>query len=106
MVYLKHTTESQVLFIPREGRQARGRLSLKAYSSINLFGFVDEVIDTNTSALYFRLSISLKENVQPGEYEYVLSDEDGELSSGVLVIGDLANPIEYNNVTEYEQYEN
>jgi hypothetical protein len=43
--------------------------------------------------------------VQPGEYRYSFSDEIGELSTGLLVIGDLQNPIEYINETEYEQYE-
>lgn len=106
MVYLKHTTSEQSLFIPKEGRYASGRLHFKAYSTINRFGFSDAVVDDNTSALYFRFSISLKENIPTGEYEYTLSDEVGVLSTGILVVGDLESPIEYNKVSEYEQYEN
>ena len=106
MIYLKHTTDAQVLFIPKEGRRAKGKMAFKAYSTINQFGFVDEVVDMNTSVLYHRVSISLKENIPAGEYEYTLYDEDGELSTGLLVVGDLENPMEYNKVTEYEQYEN
>ena len=104
MIYLKHTTEEQTLFIPREGRAAKGRLSFQAYSSVNLTGFVDEVTDANTSTLYFKIDITLKGNIPAGEYEYKLQDEVGVLSSGILMIGETQSPIEYNKVTEYEQY--
>lgn len=104
MIYLKHNTEKQTLFIPREGRVAKGRLTFQAYSSTNLTGFVDEVTDAGTSALYFKADITLKGNIPAGEYEYKLQDEVGVLSSGLLMIGEVENPIEYNKITEYEQY--
>lgn len=106
MIYLQNITEEQPLFIPKEGRKAEGRLLFKAWSTINLSGFVTEVTDLNTSVFYYRLSITLAETVPAGEYEYELSDGGGVLATGLLVIGDLENPIEYNKVTEYEQYEN
>lgn len=104
MIYLKHTTEEQILHIPREGRAVKGRLSFRAFSTINQSGFVDEVEDMETSSLYFKVAITLKNVTPAGEYSYILEDEAGVLSNGILVIGDLESPIEYNKVTEYEQY--
>ena len=106
MVYLKHTTDIQMMYIPKEGRNAKGDVFFKAWSTINQFGFSFDAAEENSSLLYHKILVELKDNVPTGEYEYTLSDEVGELSTGLLVIGDLENPIEYNKVTEYEQYEN
>ena len=106
MVYLKHTTDIQMMYIPKEGRNAKGDVFFKAWSTINQFGFSFDAAEENSSLLYHKVLVELKDNVPAGEYEYTLSDEVGELSTGLLVIGNLENPIEYNKVTEYEQYEN
>lgn len=106
MVYLKHTTDIQMMYIPKEGRNAKGNIFFKAWSTINQFGFSFDAAEENSSLLYHKILVELKDNVPAGEYEYTLSDEVGELSTGLLVIGNLENPIEYNKVTEYEQYEN
>ena len=106
MVYLKHTTDIQMMYIPQEGRNAKGNIFFKAWSTINQFGFSFDAAEENSSLLYHKILVELKDNIPAGEYEYTLSDEVGELSTGLLVIGDLENPIEYNKVTEYEQYEN
>lgn len=105
MIYLKHTTDLQMLYIPKEGRKATGNVSLKAHNTINQTGFSFVAIDEETSLLYHKILMELPINIQPGEYEYVFSDELGELSKGLLVIGTLEGPIEYINETEYEQYE-
>lgn len=106
MVYLKHTTDIQMMYIPKEGRNAKGDVFFKAWSTINQFGFSFDAAEENSSLLYHKILVELNDNVPAGEYEYTLSDEVGELSTGLLVIGNLENPIEYNKVTEYEQYEN
>ena len=99
MIYLKNTTDLQMLYIPKEGRRALGNISLKAFSTINQYEFTIEAAEENTSLLYHKALVELQDNIPSGEYEYTLSDEVGELSNGLLVIGDLENP------TEYEQYE-
>ena len=106
MIYLKHTTDLQMMYVPKDGRDAKGDVSFKAFSTINQFGFSFDAAEENSSLLYHKILVELKDNIPAGEYEYTLSDEVGELSTGLLVIGDLENPIEYNKVTEYEQYEN
>lgn len=95
-----------MMYIPKEGRNAKGDVFFKAWSTINQFGFSFDAAEENSSRLYHKVLVELKDNIPAGEYEYTLSDEVGELSTGLLVIGDLENPIEYNKVTEYEQYEN
>ena len=94
-----------MLFIPKEGRKAIGKVQFKAFSTINQSGFSFTAIDEETSLLYHKIWVRLADSVQSGEYKYSLTDEIGELSAGLLVIGDLQNPFEYINETEYEQYE-
>ena len=106
MIYLRHTTDLQMLYIPKEGRNATGNVLFNAIGTINQSVFSFSAVDEDTSLLYHKVLVELPQRVQPGEYKYVFSDEVGKLSSGILVIGDLQNPVEYTNETEYEQYEN
>jgi hypothetical protein len=105
MIYLRHTTDLQMLYIPKMGRRATGKVILTAVSTINQSVFSLSAIDEDSSLLYHKILVELPQRVQPGEYEYAFSDEIGELSNGLLVVGELESPIEFNNVTEYEQYE-
>lgn len=106
MVYLNHITDIQMMFIPKEGRDAQGTLFFKACNTINQFIFSFAAEQEGFSLLYYKVLIQLKDNIPAGEYQYTLSDEAGDLSTGLLVIGELDNSIEYYNETEYEQYEN
>ena len=106
MVYLKNTTERQILCIPKQTRVAFGGLIFKVTNTRNQTLVLFNAEDEETSLLYHKIPIELSDDIQPGEYEYSLSDECGVLSSGLLVIGDLENFIEYKAMTEYEQYEN
>lgn len=76
-------------------------LSLK--SIINQSVFLLNVIDAAISDLYFRVSVMLSSDFPSGEYEYVLSDNTGELSTGLLIVGELSSPKEYKKVIQYEQ---
>lgn len=106
MIYLKNDNSSQVLSIPRSRSGVVGRLRFKAFSTIDRKEFIDmAVIDARTSELYYRMSVILPADLPIGEYEYSLSDDEGALSQGLLMIGDFSSPTEYNNVIEYEQYE-
>ena len=104
MVYLEQNTEQQVLYVPKNGRDARGKVFFKAYSTIGQFGFSFEAVEDGTSLLYHKVLVELKQDIPSGEYEYTLSDEVGVLSAGLLVIGDLEIPTEYNKEIVYEQY--
>lgn len=106
MIYLKNTTELQMLYVPKLGRRANGNVHLSAVSTINQSVLSINAIDEDNSLLYHKMLVELDPGVQLGEYEYILTDEIGELSSGILVIGELANPVEYIAESEYEQYEN
>lgn len=106
MVYLQKTSDIQILYIPKIGRNAIGNVTLKAVSTINQVDFEIEAAEEGDSLLYHKMMVELRENLPAGEYEYTFSDEVGELSSGILVIGELAYPVEYIAESEYEQYEN
>lgn len=105
MIYLRHTTESQGFYIPKNGRKPVGKLTFKAKSVVGLSEISSEVIDLNISAYYYNVAIALGADVQRGEYEYSLTDEDGELSTGLLVVGEDRNAKEYNQEIIYKQYE-
>ena len=104
MIYLKQTTELQLIHVPKSGRDAKGNVSISAMSTINQFDFSIVAAEEDTSMLYHKVLIELPGGMPSGEYEYTLSDEDGVLSSGVLVVGDLENPKEYIKEITYEQY--
>ena len=104
MIYLKHTTDLQMMYVPKDGRDAKGDVSFKAFSTINQFEFSFDAAEENSSLLYHKVFVELKEDIPSGEYEYTLYDEVGVLSTGLLVVGDLDNPMEYNKETTYEQY--
>lgn len=104
MIYLKKTSDLQMMYVPKDGRDAQGDVSFNAFSTINQFGFSFDAAEENSSLLYHKVLVELKEDIPCGEYEYTLSDEVGVLSTGLLVVGDLDNPMEYNKETTYEQY--
>ena len=105
MIYLQNTTESQVLFVPRNGAEASGELTLKARNTIDLEVEINQVVtDLQTSDLYFNLSIALPAGCPDGEYEYALMDGNIVLSTGILVLESAEARTEYDKDIVYEQY--
>lgn len=106
MIYLQNITESQEIFIPRNGETPQGDLVFKAKSTIDLVVEINQVVtDLQTSDLYFNLAIELPADLPDGEYEYTLLSGEIPVSSGLLVIGENSRPSEYNKEIQYEQYE-
>lgn len=104
MIYLKNISTPQELFIPR-CREANGDMVLSLKSTINQSVILLNVIDSATSHLYFRFSIELPADMPSGEHEYSLSDDAGELSTGLMILGESSSPIEFKKVIQYEQCE-
>ena len=104
MIYLQNTTESQVLFVPRNCAEASGELTLKMKNTIDQDFIIDRVLDLRTSDLYFNLAISLPEGCPDGEYEYALMDDNIVLSTGILVLQSADAQTEYEKDIVYEQY--
>lgn len=106
MIYLTNTTNAQPLFIPKN-TDATGDLTLTVRSTVGLDTPVDvEVLDLNTSDLYYRVGVTLPEGIANGEYEYTLEDESTTISTGVLIVGDYTTTRTQKNIpVTYEQYE-
>ena len=104
MIYLQNTNESQVLFVPKNGAEASGELTLKMRNTIDQDFIIDGVLDLKTSDLYFNLSITLPEDCPDGEYEYALMDGNIVLSTGILVLESAEARTEYDKDIVYEQY--
>ena len=106
MIYLQNTSESQVMFAPKNGAVPGDDLVFKAKSTIDLVVEINEsVTDLRTSDLYFNLAIALPAGLPDGEYEYTLLAGDVPVTTGLLVIGENSHPTEYNKEIQYEQYE-
>lgn len=103
MVYLNNTQEIQILYIPKSVRHANGKVFFKAFSTGSLQGFSFHAREYDSTNLFHMVTIELPQ-IGDGEYEYTLSDDMGVLSTGILVIGGLSKPKEYNNEIRYEQY--
>ena len=103
MIYLNNTSEVQTMFIPKSVRDSEGKVFFKAFSTGTLQGFSFHVREMESTAIYHMVSAELPK-IADGEYEYTLSDEEGVLSTGILVIGGQSEPVEYNNNMTYEQY--
>jgi hypothetical protein len=105
MIYLRHTTEEQVIFIPKSTeRPDAWKVFLHARSLVSSDNFSIDGIVENSSALYYPMRVRLADSIASGEYEYTLSDDMGVLSTGLMVIGDTIKMKEYNTTIEYEQY--
>lgn len=105
MIYLKNTTERQTLYIPRMRMMSGGDLFLKAKSRMESQELSFPCEDDMTSILYHKIAVTLPDGIADGEYDYILDNGLGESVCGLLVIGELDKPFEYDNTIEYEQYD-
>ena len=128
MIYLQNTTDKQTINIPV--RVVVGSARLRIISTVDLREiYDDEVINSAGSNLYFNTIIQLRgggelsrsvqmrstseggdesrSNVANGEYQYILTTEEGEvLACGLMIIGEYEQDLkDYNNTIEYRQYE-
>lgn len=106
MLYLQNTQEAQFLLVPRNGEIPEGDLTFKAKSTIDLTLEMDlQVVNLDVSALYLHLAVIVPDGCPVGEYEYSVQVGSQILSTGLLVVGELNKPSEYEKTIQYEQYE-
>ena len=105
MIYLKNISYAQSLMIPRNGRIVTGEMSLVLRNTTDQQETTLSVTDLNTSGLYFNLAVALPEGIADGEYQYTLKDGNIQVSCGLLYIGDLQSPSQYDRTITYQQYE-
>lgn len=81
-------------------------MTLKLTNSVSKKEYSYTVEDTNSSIYYFNFNLKLDEDMDEGEYAYVLSDdEDNECARGLLQIGDYKpEKTEYENKKTYITY--
>lgn len=104
MIYLKDIRTPQVMCIPKSWREASGTISFNAKNTTAKAEFSFSASLEDTTMLYHKVRVTLPESIPSGEWEYVFSDMVGEISRGLLVIGDKDDAVEYYTITEYEQY--
>ena len=131
MLYLKATTDPQVVRIPASAPKAGGVVTLEMVNTIDrgpalVFDFdqsvyladsdgklVHDVDDLqvvvaekgDASRLYYVVNVELSEDVTPGEYEYRATVDGETVSCGLAIVGDpKAAVTSYDNSIQYEQY--
>lgn len=106
MIYLKNTTDAQVVYIPRD-TDFSGTLQFSARSTVGLdIPISATMLDLKVHRLCYALAVTLPEDVATGEYEYKLTAGGNLVSTGILVIqDDRAATGQYNKQIQYEQYE-
>ena len=106
MIYLKNTTDAQVVFIPRD-TDFSGTLQFTARSTVGLdIPISATMLDLKVHRLCYALAVTLPEDIATGEYEYKLTAGGNLVSTGILVVQDgQAATEQYNKEIVYEQYE-
>ncbi len=106
MIYLKNTTDAQVVYIPRD-TDFTGTLQFSARSTVGLdIPISATLLDLKVHRLCYALALTLPEDIATGEYEYKLTAGGNLVSTGILVILDGPAPTgQYNQTITYEQYE-
>lgn len=106
MIYLRHTTDAQVAYIPRDA-EAGNALRMTLRSTVDLDQVYDAVVlDLNIHSRFYFVAVQLPEDCPTGEYEYQFLSAGALVSSGVAVVvpdGDAAK--QYDKPIQYEQYE-
>lgn len=106
MIYLKHTTEAQVAYIPRDA-DAGQALRMTLRSTVDLDQIYDAlVLDLAIHSRFYSIALQLPEGCPTGEYEYHFLSAGALVSSGVAVVVPDGNPAkQYDKPIQYEQYE-
>lgn len=105
MIYLRNTTEAQVAMIPRNGEEVAGDMSLVMRNTTDNQDLTVSILDLHTSGIYFNLAVVLPEGLADGEYQYEVRKGEIRLSCGLLYLGDLRSPSQYEESIKYQQYE-
>lgn len=105
MIYLKNISDAQIAMIPRNGESTAGEMSLVLRNTTDQQETTLSVTDLNTSGLYFNIAVALPAGLANGEYQYSLKNGEILVSGGLLYIGELKSPSQYETTIKYKQYE-
>lgn len=106
MVYVSNTGDTQIISLPRSFHRQNGlRYHLKI-SQADKEIYATNLTDLGGSWLYYNFQIDLPEEMASGEYEYLLTAENGDvMSEGIMVVQwERQEHEEYVKFVEYEQY--
>ena len=106
MLYLRNTTDAQVLMIPRNGDDSQhSALTLTIINTITQQHTEIPVCDIHTSELYWNCAVELLPGTDSGEYKYELREGELICSSGLLIIGSETSRYDYEQKITYKQYD-
>ena len=114
MLYIKNSTQSQVVSIPKHGKLPEGAaLYLELHNEVNNTVIGVALVDSSEARDAVAAHIELPTELVPGEYTYHLVnsnvDQEGTphnqvMATGLAMVGGYATPEDgYNNTIEYEK---
>ncbi|MCM1503398.1 MAG: hypothetical protein NC115_12160 [Bacteroidales bacterium] len=107
MIYLNNTTEEQLVFVPRNYRTDATRdYRLVLYSTVDHVETAVALSGVEVAGDYLSCNMTLPDEMAEGEYQYLLTGDGEELSTGLAVISwkEMKNK-QYMEVIQYEQYD-
>lgn len=103
MIYLNNISKPQVIFVPKS-RETKGDMVFSIKSTINLDVPVDAKVADIQSDFFVQFPVTLPADITSGEYEYILTDAEGVVSTGLLCIEGESGMQEFNKSITYEQF--
>ena len=106
MIYVANTGDTQIISLPRSFHCQNGIIYHLEISRQGEVIYATNLTDLGGSWLYYNFQIDLPDYVASGEYEYLLTTENGDvMSKGIMVVQwDRPEHEEYVKFVEYEQY--
>lgn len=104
---IKITTKSQSteIYFPKHWQPSSTALTITLKSTVRNDEKVYNVVDEDSLTDFFKFDIDT-EDIDDGEYKYIVKEDDAVLSSGLVKVG-VWKPenTEYNGTQEYIEYE-
>lgn len=94
MIYLENITTPQVVMIPSHGLTDRASMMLRLESTVSGETVYENTLQVQENSGYYSAVVTLPQDLNAGEYRYLLSYEVETYASGLCQIGHYSRPIQ------------
>lgn len=105
MIYFKADTGEQTVFFPKGGRTDSGAFEIELTGTDNLKRFTFEALVTASGQRYVEASVTLPDDIVPGEYVYKTKTDGHTDGIGLAWVGSLSSDVSEFDAEIYYTYE-
>ena len=105
MIYFKADTGEQTVFFPKGGRTDSGAFEIELTGTDNLKRFTFEALVTASGQRYVEASVTLPDDILPGEYVYKTKTDGHTDGIGLAWVGSLSSDVSEFDAEIYYTYE-